>query len=256
MAHTIWQGIISFRGTKLPVNLKPAVSQDRFQFHLLHRTDQTKLRQQMVCAHEKKPVPAAEEVKGYLIAARKYVLVSPAELKRTEAAAAGRDITVHQFVKTGAVDPAFLERTYYLEPKGPVNDYAALAAALQETASLGICTWTMKKRSYLGALGSDGRTLRLTLLRFADELVPARSLNLGSFKLSDKELGIAAELIKKLTAPWRPDQFRNEHEEKLRALIGRKARGGKIVLVKPRPARATAPDELLRKLEESLKAAV
>jgi len=35
----------------------------------------------------------------------------------------------------------------------------------------GISTWTMRKRSYFGALQAQGKMLRLNTLRYADELI-------------------------------------------------------------------------------------
>ena len=255
MAQALWIGNIHFKDTTVPVKLTPAVREDRLQFHLLHKTDKVKLHQQMVCAFEKTPVPADEELKGFRVAERKYVLIGADDLKKAEPAGESRDITVHEFVKTDAIDPVFMEHTYYLEPKAPSKEYSALAAALKEMGRLGISTWTMKKRSYLGALGSDGKTLRLTVLRFAEDIVRAGSLGLVPPPLPDKELAIAGELIKKLTARWQPEKLHNVHQQELRALINKKGRGGKIAAVRPRPPKATESGELLKRLEESLKVA-
>jgi len=255
MAQTLWIGNIHFKETNVAVKLKPAVREDRIQFHLLHKNDKIKLHQQMICAFEKTPVSSEEEVKGFRVAERQYVLIEAADLKKTEPAEESRDITVHEFVKTDKIDPVFMEHTYYLEPKALSKEYSALAAALKEMDRLGVSTWTMKKRSYLGALGSDGKTLRLTVLRFAEDIVRAGSLGLAPSPLPDKELAIAGELINKLTARWQPEKLHDAHQQKLRALINKKARGAKIAVVRPKLVKTTAQGDLLKKLEESLKAA-
>ena len=82
---------------------------------------------------------------------RKYILVDPLELEQTEPESS-RMIEVHEFVKPEQIDPIFLERVYYLEPDTFLKGYNALVGALQEMEVEGICTWTMRKRSYLGAL--------------------------------------------------------------------------------------------------------
>ena len=61
---TIWKGYINFGDTSIPVKLHTAVKEDRIQFHLLHKHDHAKLRQQMICAYEQQPVPAEAQVKG------------------------------------------------------------------------------------------------------------------------------------------------------------------------------------------------
>lgn len=250
--RTIWKGYIRFSDVNVPVKLHTAVQQDRIQFHLLHKRDRVKLHQQMVCAYEKVPVPAEEQARGFELEERKYILVDPAELEQTEPED-DRMIEVHEFVRTEQIDPVFLERVYYLEPDTSLAGYNALAAALMEMNMAGVCTWTMRKRSYLGALQINGKTLCLNTLRYADEVVPVKSLGLDKAPLSEKELKIGKDLISQLSAPFQPRKFENEHQKKLQGLIDKKARGEKIAILHPRRLKPTAPDKLLQALEASLK---
>ncbi len=254
---TIWKGTIHFGDTDVPVKLHTAVKEDRIQFHILHKRDQVRVRQQMVCGYEKQPVPAEEQSKGFEVEEGKYIIVDPEELEQT-APESSRMIEVHEFVKTGQIDPIFLDRVYSLEPdmtniqgKG----YNALARALKEMDVTGICTWTMRKRSYLGALQARGKVLRLNTMRYADEIIPVESLQLPDVALSEKELRIGSELIEKLTAAFEPGKFQNEHQKKLQEMIEKKARGEKIAVLAPRRLKPTKSDELLQVLEASLKKA-
>jgi DNA end-binding protein Ku len=249
---TIWKGYIHFGDANVPVKLHTAIREQRIQFHLLHRRDHVKLRQQMICAYEKQPVPIEAQSKGFEVEDGKYIIVDPEELEQTSPESS-RLIDIHEFVKTGQIDPVFLERVYYLEPDIHLKGYNALVAALEEMDVEGICTWTMRKRSYLGALQTSGKILRLNTLRYADEVIPVKSLELQKFSLSEKELKIGSELINQLTAPFQPQKFGNEHEKKLRNLIEKKARGEKIAVLRPRRLKPTAPDKLLQVLEASLK---
>jgi len=252
---TIWKGYIHFGDTDVPVKLHSAVREERIQFHLLHKRDQVKLRQQMICAYEKQPVPAEEQTKGFEVEEGKYIIIDPEELEKT-VPEGNRMIEVHEFVKAAQIDPIFVDRVYYLEPdianiqgKG----YDAFVKALKEMDVAGICTWTMRKRSYLGALHTNGKILRLNTLWYADEVISVKSLELQKFSLSEKELKIGSELINQLTANFQPQKFENEHEKKLRNLIEKKARGEKIAVLRPRRLKPTAPDKLLQALEASLK---
>jgi len=254
---TIWKGYIHFGNTDVPVKLHTAVKEERIQFHLLHRRDQARLRQQMVCAYEKQPVPAEEQSKGFEVEDGKYVIVDPAEIDQT-APESSRMIEVHEFVKTGQIDPIFLDRLYYLEPD--IQDtqgkgYNALLKALKELDVAGICTWIMRKRSYFGALQARGKMLRLNTLRYADEVVSVGSLELENVSLSEKELKIGSELIEKMAAPFEPGKFENEHQKKLQDMIEKKARGEKIAVLPPRRLKPTESDQLLQALEASLKKA-
>jgi DNA end-binding protein Ku len=287
--HAIWNGSISFGRFAVLVKLHAAVRERRIQFHLLHRRDLVKLKRMMVCSLDGTPVPPEEQAKGFELEGGKYVLIDPAELEKVDPQA-NRAIEVREFVPAGDIDPVFLERSYFLEPGGedierrgqplgavekgdtpserlrrtqrgsvPIFDgqprfsYAALAAALEDLRLAGICIWTMRKRSYLGALVSAGGLLRLNTLRYAGEVVNASRLKQAGEPLSARELAVGSELIDHMTGSFKPEQFNNTHQERLRELIGRKARGQKIRIVQPKRKAATEPSKLLSVLEASLK---
>jgi len=251
---TIWKGIIHFGETDVAVKLHSAVREERIQFHLLHTRDHARLRQQMICAFDKQPVPVEEQSKGFELEDGKYILVDPEELEQA-ASESSRMIEVHEFVKTAQIESLFLDRVYNLEPDVQAKGYTALVNALQELGVAGICTWTMRKRSYLGALQASGKLLRLNTLRYADEVVSVDSFDLERVPLSDKELKIGSELINQLTVPFEPAKFGNEHQKKLQLMIEKKARGEKIAVLPPRRLMPTESDKLLQALEASLKKA-
>ena len=250
--RAIWRGYIHLGGIDVPVKLHTAIKEERISFHLLHKRDHVKLKQQMVCAYEKVPVPAEEQARGFEVEDGKYILVDPEELEKAEPEDS-RMIEVHEFVKTEQIDPVFFDRAYYLESDSPPKGYNALVGALKEMDMEGICTWTMRKRSYIGALQSSGKILRLNTLRHADEVISAKSLGLPNIPLSEKELKVGSDLINQLTAPFQPQKFENEHQKKLQGLIDKKARGEKIAILRPRRLKPTPSDTLLKTLEASLK---
>ena len=255
--RTLWKGHIHFADTDVPVKLHAAVREERIQFHLLHQRDQVRLHQQLICAYEKIPVPSEGQIKGFEVEEGKYLVIDPAELDEATPESS-RLIEVHEFVTLDQIDPLFIERVYTLAPDSDLfaEGYNDFVAALREMAVAGICTWTMRKRSYFGALQASGRVLRLNTLRYADEVIAANALELTEIPVSEKELKISSELINQLTAPFEPQKFVNEHQKRVQALIEQKARGEKVVLLRPRRLQPTAADNLLQVLEASLKKAV
>ncbi len=251
---TIWKGYIHFGDANVPVKLHAAIKEERIQFHLLHKRDQVRLRQQMVCAYDKKPVPPEEQSKGFEVEEGKYIIVDQEELEQTTPESS-RMIEVHEFVKTSQIDPIFLDRVYYLEPDMQGKGYNALLGALKQMDVAGICSWTMRKRTYLGAIQAIGNILRLITLRHADEVIAVESLTLQDVPLSEKELKIGVDLINQLAAPFEPRKFENEHQKKLQDMIEKKARGEHIAIVAPRRLKPTESDHLLQVLEASLKKA-
>jgi DNA end-binding protein Ku len=250
--RALWKAFIHFGDYTIPVSLHTAVREERIQFHLLHKRDQVRLQQQMVCALENKPAPKEEQAKGFKVEDEQYIIVSPEELEET-VPESSRRIEVHEFIKQEEMNPLFLDRVYYLSAGNDVKEFNALVHALAEMRADGICTWTMRKRAYWGSLQAKGKMLRLNTLRYADEVVSVKSLELPEVSLSEKELAIAADLVHRLSAPFEPARFRNEHQKKLQELIDKKARGEKIAILRPKRVKHTDPDKLLQALEASLK---
>jgi DNA end-binding protein Ku len=236
----------------IPVKLHTGVKEERIQFHLLHARDKNRVAQQMVCARENIPVPGEEQTKGYEVEKGTFVVVDPEELKAADPEGT-RMIEIREFVRKADVDPRYLERTYYLEADNSEKAYVTLLGALKETGLAGIAEWTMRKRNYIGVLQAGEKTLRLTTMRFSDEVVPADSLDLPAARLNEREISTGMMLIKQMSGPFEPGRYRNEYEKKLRGLIEAKARGEKIKTVRPRRKKATAGDELLKALKQSLK---
>lgn len=255
MAGTLWKGSIHFDGISIPVRLHVAVKSERVKFHLLHRPDGVRLHQKMFCAHENKPVGPEEQVRGFEVEGGKYVLVDPEELDQT-LPEGSRAIEVHEFVKSAELDPVYFQRAYHLEPDGLLGGYGELLDVLTEMGAAGICTWAMRKRSYFGALQAAGKLLRLSALRHADEIIPTASLELKDISLSEKELKIGRDLIGQMTAPFSPLKYPDEHQVKLKQLIEKKARGEKVVVLRPNLLQPTPPDKLLEALRASLKEVV
>ncbi|MEW5757344.1 MAG: Ku protein [Pseudomonadota bacterium] len=109
LAMIFWKGRLHFSDITQPVKLHTAVKEERVQFHLLYRRDHVRLRQQMICAYEKLPVPPEAQVKGCEAEEGKYLRVDPGELEQT-APESSCMIEVHELVKTAKIDLLFYPR--------------------------------------------------------------------------------------------------------------------------------------------------
>ena len=250
--RAIWKGYLHFGGIDVPVKLHTTVREQRIQFHLLHKRDGIRLKQQMVCAYEQVPVSSEEQVRGYQIEEGRYVLIRNDELDMLDPEN-NRMIEVHEFVKSREIDPIYYDRAYYLEPDIKNGIFRMLMNALRELDIGGICTWTMRKRTYIGALQAFNTSLRLNSIHYADEIISTSSLDLTDTAVSQKEREIGIQLINQMSGSFRPEEFTNEHQKKLQDLIDRKTRGEKITILRPKRVKTTAPDTLLETLKAGLK---
>ncbi|HET9060960.1 MAG TPA: Ku protein [Acidimicrobiales bacterium] len=254
MPRSIWSGSISFGLVNVPVKLVTATSPKDVRFHQLHAPDGGRVNQKRVCSVDGEEVDYSEIVKGYEIRKGEYVVVAPEELESL-APEASRSIDIEEFVDMAQIDPLFFEHSYYLLPDGPAaRPYALLVEAMEGTGMVGIGRFVLRTKQYLAALRPRDGVLVLSTLLFADEVVGTEDLEVPTTKdtkPSDRELTMARQLVASLSAEWEPAKYKDDHREKVMAMIEAKAEGNEIAVPKA-PAAAAPVVDLMAALEASL----
>jgi DNA end-binding protein Ku len=244
--------MLVFGTESLPVKLHSAVHETRVEMHLLHDRDRVRLRQEMVCPVEEKAVPREHILKGFEVEEGQYVILSDEEIESLEPALE-RVMEVAEFVRAEEIDPRYFDRAYYLSPDGDDAGYATLATALSDAGRVGVCRWTMRRRPYLAALSVSGAALSVTTMRYGSEVVPVERLDLAEIEADTPELAAAERLVAATAGEFRPEEYHDEYDRRLRAFLERKARGEAIEIERPTRPAATRPGLLLETLRMSLK---
>lgn len=255
MPRPIWSGAISFGLVNVPVKLFNAVKRKAIHFNQLRAKDGCRIRLKRVCETDGQAVPNDHIVKGYEISPDRYVVVSPEELTALNPQAT-RSIDIDDFVQLAEIDPLYYEQSYYLVPdKGAAKAYSLLLAALQESGKVAIARLVLRNKQYLCAIRPAGKTLSLSTMLFADEIVAQEELEgLPETVQPDKrELTIALQLIESLSAEFNPHKYRDEYHEQVMQLIERKAEGQEVI-AQPTAADTTKVVDLMSALEASLAA--
>ena len=117
---------------------------------------------------------------------------------------------------------------------------------------MGIGRWVFHNREYLVAIRPFDGALAMNTMRFHDELVPVKDLDIQSpsRKPSDKELNMAGKLVESLQAKWKPDAFEDTYRERMLTYIEAKAKG-KLEKIE-QPSEAQDAGDLMAALEASL----
>ena len=228
MARAIWKGVIRFGSVDVPVRLYSAVEDRAVHFRLLHGKDGMPVEQHMVNPVTDEVVSKERIRKGFAVDAGVFVMLEDSELSEIEPEPS-RDIEILRFVKPAVISHQWYERPYYLGPDGENGAYFALARALGHKKLEGVARWTMRKRTYHGALCARGNHLLLITIRHAEEIVLADALEPPEGRKPDqREVTMARQLISALEGRFDPSEFRDEYRDKLMELIEAKARGEKI----------------------------
>src|ERR1700683_5110063 len=143
MASTVWKGHLTFGLVSMPVRLMSAARSETISFNQLHKTDGSRIKQMIYCQAEDKPIPRTEIVKGYEYEKDRYVVIEDEEIKKV-APATAKVMEIQEFVKSDAVDPIYLETSYYMAPdEAGEKPYALLFDALKRTGYVGVAKVAM-----------------------------------------------------------------------------------------------------------------
>jgi DNA end-binding protein Ku len=252
MPRSLWNGTIAFGAVAVPVKLYSAVDAKTVHFHEVHLQDGARIEHRTFCSKEDKEVPRDEIVKGYEVRQGKYVVVDKEEI---DAAGGSRSriVDVERFVPLADIDPVFFDKSYFVGPQDDGADaYKLLQAAMDAAGRAALARFTYHNREYLAAIRPYETIMVLHTMRFADELVEPKDLDVprAGRKPGDREVKMAQKLIESLHEQWRPGRLHDEHREAVLAAIKAKAEG-KEITAEEEPE-TEPPDDLMAALEASL----
>lgn len=251
MAASVWSGYLTFGLISLPVRLFSGARSSSISFHMLHRDDLQRIKQQLYCPGEDRVVERSEIVKGYEYRKGEYIVVEPDEIKKIEPKTA-KTMEILEFVHAGDVDPVFFESSYYMLPEeAGRRPYALLTKALEESEYVAIAKLTMHNREYTVFLRPHEGGLMLHTMYYADELRKVEGFGAPDVELKEAEVKVAHQLIDALAADWDPDKYRDSFQENLKKLIETKLEGGTIAEVE-KPKKLAPVVDLMSALKQSL----
>lgn len=250
--RSLWNGTVMLGLMAVPVKVHTATESKTVRFHEVHLKDGSRIQHRRFCTKEDVEVPYEEVVKGYELSSGEHVILEKDELK---AAAGDRAhvIEIEDCVCADDIDPVFFDKTYHLGAGDEGGQaYRLLHDALEKTQRAAIGRFTFHDREYVVAIRALDGVLALHTLRFADEIVDGRKLDvsLPRKKPGRKELQLAQRLVETLHGPFKPERHRDEYRKAVLKAIEAKAKGKEIEA--PDEEEPEAPDDLLAALEASL----
>jgi len=238
-ARSIASATISFGLVSIPTKLYTTnESSGDIHFNMLHDADGGRLRQQYVCTKCEQIVDREHTVKGYEHAKGQYVVLSGEEIKALDAVAT-QTIALEEFVPASALDPLFVEKSYYLGPdKGGERAYKLIHDAMLETGLVGIASYSARGKQYIVSLRPYNNGLIMHQLRYADEVKPWTEVPLPELpELKPAELGLAKQIIQQIAhETFAPDKYKDDVQERMRELIAKKVEGQEISVTPEAPA--------------------
>jgi DNA end-binding protein Ku len=260
MARSIWKGDISFGLVSIPISLISTEENNDLHFHLLNSKTNARVRYQRVDEETGKEVPWGDIVKGYEYDKGNYIIVNEEAFEKASPELF-KTIDIQEFVNRQEIDILYYEKPYYLIPEGKNKKaYVLLRKALKKTNKVGVAKIILRTKEYLSIILPHEDALLLYLIHFHDEIYSEEGLNVPreevkNYKISDKELKMAVDLIKDMSTVWKPEKYHNEYRETLQKWIDKQTKS----LVKRGKHLAKAPPshdavvDFVSLLKESMK---
>jgi DNA end-binding protein Ku len=251
MAASVWTGYLTFGLISMPVRLYSGARSERVSFHMLHRDDHVRIKQQLYCPADERVVERSEIVKGYEFRKDEYVVIEPEEIKKIEPKTS-KAMEILEFVKAGEIDPLYFESSYYLMPEeAGRRPYALLAQALRESDYVAIAKLTMHNREYTVFLRPYEKGLMLHTMYYQDEVRRLEDFVPPDVEVKDAELKVAHQLIQALEGKFEPEKYHDTFEENVKELIKARVEGNDVSEVET-PRKPAPVADLMAALKESL----
>ena len=209
-----------------------------------------------VCSIDGAEVPYEEIGRGYVSSTGELVVLNDVDLAMLPAKQS-RSIEVISLLPITAVDPIYLDRSYYVEPEPQgAKAYRLLRDALSKQGRVAVAKFTLRDREIVAVLRVHAEVLILATMLWPDEVREPRFPFLADndeWSAPSQELAMAEALINSLSdQKLDPGRYRDMHRETLTALVDAKASGR----TPTEDARGgVAPLDLLSALRASIEAA-
>ncbi len=252
-ARSIGTATISFGLVSIPTKLYTTnESAGDIHFNMLHDADGARLKQQYICTKCNEVVDREHTVKGYEHAKGQYVVFTPDEIKALDAVAT-QTIALEEFVPASAVDPLYVEKSYYLGPdKGGERAYKLIHDAMLETGLVGIASYSARGRAYIVCVRPFENGLIVHQLRYAQEVKPWAEVPMPDLpEIKPAEIGLAKQIIQQIAhETFSPEKYKDEVIERMMELINKKVEGQEITVAPEAPAGKVI--DLMEALKQSL----
>jgi len=251
MAASVWSGYLTFGLISMPVRLFSGARSNHVSFHMLHRDDHVRVKQQLICPEEEKVVARDEIVKGYEYRKGEYVIIEPEEIKRIEPKTA-KAMEILEFVKADEIDPIYFESSYYMLPEeAGRRPYALLQKALEDSRYVAVAKLAMHNREYTVFLRPYTGGLMLHTMYYQDEIRQVENFGKADVDIKEPELKVAHQLVQALAAEWQPKKYYDTFEANVKELIKAHLEGKQVNSIE-KPKKAAPVVDLMEALKQSL----
>lgn len=221
---------ISFALVHIPVELFLATQDNDIHFNQL-TSDMKRVRYRKTdgAGHELKN---DDIVRGFQYEKDRYVIVTDDDIEKIKTET-DNSIDILLFTDLSSIPTVYFNKSYYcVSGKGSEKAFELLQRAMKETGKVAIGKTVIGTKETMLALVPEKDGILLQTLYFHDEIreIPKERAHPP---VNKQELEMATRLIGSMENPFEPENYHDEYQMRLKAMIEDKIEGKEVVAAKP-----------------------
>ncbi|MBE6035310.1 MAG: Ku protein [Clostridiales bacterium] len=226
------KSVITFGMVAIPIAMYTTTKDNDIHFNQLHKEDNSRIRYKKTCAHCGKEITSGDIVKGFEYDKDKYVVVTDEEIEKIKTEKE-KSIQILHFAQLNQISPVYYEKTYQAVPEtGGEKAFELLRSSLMAEQKIAIGKTVMGTKDTLMAIIPREEGILISTMFYADDIKELQKQYVKP-EVSQQELNMAKVLIDSMDTPFEPSKYKDEYQERLRALIETKISGKEIVAAEP-----------------------
>jgi len=239
---------ISFALVNIPVVMNPIIKNNDTSFNQLHHKCLNRIQYVKYCPHCKVPLKENEIIKGYEYEKDSFLTFDKQELNNLRPENE-KEIEIVSFIPLKEIDPSYFEKSYFLQTETKSKAYLLFCEALKKSKLVALAKTVIGSKFYYCILRFNEQNIILTTLYFEEEVHEKKDSS--DYKINDKELDLALQLINSLKGKFEPSKYKDEYQDNIKKAIEDKI-DGKTIKTKKKSNKKQISD-LMEALEKSLK---
>jgi len=229
------KSVITFGMVAIPIAMYTATQDNDIHFNQLHKEDNSRIRYKKTCAHCGKEITAGDIVKGFEYDKDKYVVITEEEIEKIKTEKE-KSIQILHFAQLNQISPVYYDKTYQAAPEaGGEKAFELLRSALMAEQKIAIGKTVLGTKDTLMAIIPREDGILISTMFYADDIKELQK-PYSKPAVSEQELNMAKMLINSMDTPFDPAKYKDEYQERLRALIETKISGKEVIAAEPESA--------------------
>ena len=239
---------ISFGLVNIPVEISPIIKNNDITFNQLHKKCLSRIRYVKYCPHCKKEVKQVDIIRGYEYKDDEYVTLTNEEFNKLKSEDE-KTIEIIGFVNLSEIDPVYFDTSYMVKTSMKSKSFSLFKEALSKTKKVALAKTVIGTKFYYVIIRLMENTLIMNTLYFEEEVVIPEEI--AEAKFTKKELDLAVQLINSLKIKFKPEEYVDEYQEKIKNALKQKEERKSVKKTKVKNTKNIK--DLMTALELSLK---